>query len=124
MTLLRKWFGAVSSPWFPAPRAGWVRLKTERYARATVGGPARLSTEVTVGVSYEPGENVDNLIAYAKDLAFRAASEGEDDHSRICEYVEFELEQEYPGRPFFVETDIAGVGVQVYQPYGMPSAAP
>lgn len=95
----------------------------ERYAvgmATRVVDGAKGDVSVTVGIAYEDGDDVDALSHYAQNAArFALAAEG-GNHPGIVHIVELHMDVEHPQRPFYVETDEAGRGVQVYQPYGMP----
>lgn len=79
--------------------------------------------EVTIGLSYELGDDVLWLM-HQLDLLVMAtlsyAGGFPDMHERAVSYAEEVLDREYPGRPFFIETEHEGGGLQVYQPWGMP----
>lgn len=42
------------------------------------------------------------------------------DHLGVATWIETWCAEHYPGRAFFVEHEVDGCGVQIYQPYGMP----
>ncbi len=95
------------------------RLKTEHYA---VGEVERDGISVTVGISYDPKDNpdVEDLGHAAKRFAQVALHYEGGNHVRVVAVVRLGLEHQYPGRPYYVETREEGVGVQVFQPYGIP----
>jgi hypothetical protein len=96
-----------------------IRLKREQYA---VGEAERAGVSATVGIYYETPivDDVDALTHYAQNLARFALVAHGGNHVAISELVQLSLSMDYPNRPFYVETDEKGRGVQVYQPYGMP----
>lgn len=96
-----------------------IRLKREHYA---VGAAERYGVSATIGISYEASgeDDVAALTYYAQKLARLALVAHGGNHAAISALVQLSLDMDYPNRPFYVETDEEGRGVQVYQPYGMP----
>jgi len=93
------------------------RPAREAYAR---GYAERDGFEVTVGVEWR-SEPIAGLANWAEALA-RAAAEFAD-HATSVRHVENVVTSIYPERAYFVETERAGAGVQVFQPFGLPRVA-
>ncbi len=91
--------------------------KAERYARAYY---VEDDFEVTVGVEVRPGDDIEVLGSWAKDLAYLAVESHWKHHGKVSSYIEGSIARAYPDRAFFVETERDGLGVQVFQPYGLP----
>lgn len=94
-------------------------MKREQYATGlAVSG----NVGVTVGISYEDATASD--VAALADTAQRfgrvALASWGSQHTEIVATVQALVDRYYPNRPFYVETDEDGRGVQVFQPYGMP----
>lgn len=94
-----------------------TRPTREAYAR---GHAERDGFEVSVGVEWR-SEPIAGLAIWAWELACAAAEFG--DHATSVRHVESVIERVYPGRAYFAETERAGAGVQVFQPFGMPRNA-
>lgn len=96
-----------------------IRLKREQYA---VGEAERDGVTITVGIFYNVPitDDVGDLAREAQHFGRIALEVWGGNHEGASRSVEVMLDQEYPGRPFYVETREDGRGVQVYQPYGMP----
>jgi hypothetical protein len=96
-----------------------IRLKREQYA---TGLAERGGVSVTVGIYYEvpETEDIEELTYTAQRFGQHALDVYGGNHVDVVEEVSSLVEAEYSGRPFYVETDEKGRGVQVYQPYGMP----
>lgn len=93
-----------------------MRPTREQYIRAWVQLDG---LEVHVGVEYKDGDDVAEMADLCMDfmgIAFEASSEDED----VVMQVEQMLQHEWPDRAYFLETERAGRGVQVFQPYGLP----
>lgn len=90
------------------------RPTREAYAR---GHAVIAGFECSVGIEWR-GEPVDSLSAWAETIATAGAHHG--DHARAVRHVEAIIVDLYPERAYFVETERAGAGVQVFQPYGLP----
>lgn len=107
-------------PGVGADREGRVTRPTrEAYARgyAEVDG-----FEVTVGVEWRT-EPIASFARWVEMVAREAAALA--DHATSTRHVENIVTSTYPDRAYFVETERAGAGVQVFQPFGMPrNAAP
>lgn len=98
-------------------------VRCEYYVRASVDHPWLDYVELTVGVEYTTDDDVEEMTLQIKDLARTAAwavGEPTGFHAAYAEAVKAVVNERYPGRAFFVETDELGRGVQVYQPFGMP----
>lgn len=93
------------------------RPSREAYAR---GYAERDGFEVTVGVEWRR-EPIADLASWAEALARAAAEFG--DHATSVRHVENVIEAVYPDRAYFAETERAGAGVQVFQPFGLPRNA-
>lgn len=96
-----------------------IRLKREQYA---VGESERNGVSVTVGIYYEVPitEDIEDMTHTAQRFGWAALMVAGGNHVEVVDLVQKYVETKYPGRPFYVETDERGRGVQVYQPYGMP----
>lgn len=96
-----------------------IRLKREQYV---VGESERNGVSVTVGIYYKVPvvENIEEMTHMAQRFGWAALMVTGGNHKQVVDLVQKYVETKYPGRPFYVETDEKGCGVQVYQPYGMP----
>jgi len=93
------------------------RPAREAYAR----GYAEIDGfEVTIGVEWR-GEPIASLASWVETIA-RAAAEFAD-HATSVRHVENIVTSIYPERAYFIETERAGAGVQVFQPFGLPRVA-
>lgn len=92
-----------------------MRPKREAYARghATDG-----SYECTVGIEIRPEDITPEIFMFARRLARLGLNEAM--HSMSVAVIEREITSTHPTRAYFIETEQDGVGIQVYQPYGMP----
>ena len=91
-----------------------TRPQREAYAR---GHAVIANFECSVGIEWR-GEPVDSLSAWAETIAAAGAHHG--DHAQAVQHVEAIIVDLYPERAYFIETERAGAGVQVFQPFGMP----
>lgn len=79
--------------------------------------------EVHVGVEFRDGDDLHEMSDLCMDfmgLAFEGNSEDED----VVREVETMLQHEWPDRAYFLETERAGRGLQIYQPWGPPRNPP
>jgi len=72
--------------------------------------------EATVGIQIREDDDVDELTNYARQLAKRGLSWGYGNHVAVVGYIENTLATDYPDRAYFIETEEAGKGVQVFDP--------
>jgi hypothetical protein len=85
----------------------------EAYAR----GYAQLGdAECSVGIEIREGDPVEEMTVEARLYAARGLSWAAGNHDAVVRYIECTLAEAYPGRAYFVETEEAGRGVQVYDP--------
>jgi len=74
--------------------------------------------EVSVGLEWRAGDDIVALSEIVKMVAEDAAEH--DDHALALEAAEIRILTYWNGRAYFIETEHAGHGVQVFQPYGLP----
>ncbi len=89
----------------------------ERYVRASANC---FGTEVHAGLELRHDDNFDQLAAWLQGVAKTSLMYGRDNHVTICRHAEAAITIAYPGRAFFIESEIDGKGQQIYQPMGMP----
>ena len=98
-----------------------TRPTREAYLR---GAEKLRDVECHLGLEWRPGDNASIIGLALKFIAgtalLRSSLSEPDAHRRIVEHVESDILDRWPDRAYFVETEEAGVGVQVYQPFGMP----
>jgi hypothetical protein len=72
--------------------------------------------EATVGIEVRPGDDVEQATIDAKDYAARGLGFGGSNHDAVVRFIEVCVKEHYPDRAYFIETEEAGRGVQVYDP--------
>jgi hypothetical protein len=95
-----------------------TRPTREAYAR---GHAERDGFEVSVGVEWRADDDIAALSQLVRMVAEDAAEY--DDHALALEAAEARILTYWNGRAYFVETEHRGLGVQVYQPFGLPRNA-
>ncbi len=76
--------------------------------------------ECSPGLEMRPGDRITDIARELKVIALTALDNQRNDHERIFMEVEAAMHHRWPDRVYFVETEMDGMGVQVYQPWGMP----
>lgn len=82
-----------------------------------------VTAEVHPGLELRPGDDVDQMARELQRVGRRALQLWGDSHLEVVRQVEEFILENYPDRAYFIETEVAGRGVQVYQPFGMPRCA-
>lgn len=95
-----------------ATREAYARVWTELY-----------DNEMTVGVELREGDALAEMTLRIKDWAFYAMMDNQLEPLKQVAKVEAQIKNWYPDRAYFIETESAGRGVQVFQPYGLPRLA-
>jgi hypothetical protein len=93
----------------------------ERYARTWV---TQEGDEISIGLEWRDDDELAFFTIVLKALAQRvlnaySLADG-DFHELAVDHIERWMDEHYPDRAFFVETERQGMGVQVFQPWGLP----
>lgn len=91
-------------------------MEREAYARATVEFHG---LECSPGVELRDGDDVERMINQVRMCA-REALWRHKTHEAVVGEVERFIKVVWPGRAYFIETERNGMGVQIFQPYGLP----
>jgi len=92
--------------------------KREAYAR---GYACDDQDEITIGIEFrEDEDDAHNMPYLARTWANEALSYCGFSFLEAVKFLEKKVQQVYPDRAYFIETERDGEGVQVFQPYGLP----
>lgn len=91
----------------------------EVYARAWATMPG---IELTIGVALhnETPAQIREMTTQLWEIAHNALSQQLDVYTAAVAYAEKRVLEFWPGRPYFIESEEDGQGVQVFQPWGLP----
>ena len=92
----------------------------EVYARAWVTYLPGVEMSVGVAIRNESGPEIREMTMRLYELAFDALFRGMDVYTDAPAYVEQKIHEYWVGRPYFIESEEDGRGVQVFQPWGIP----
>ena len=93
-------------------------MAIEQYARTTAlfVDDVNRQMECTPGLEYRDEDDIELLTSEIGDAALEALCDGQPDHKHVSGFVVGWILSNYPDRAYFVETEINGRGVQVYDP--------
>lgn len=94
-----------------------MRPAREAYVRVSY---MRAGFEVHPGVELCDGDSVDAMMDLLGAFAEAAHRTQGPHHVHVTQHMEALIAKEWPERAYFIETESARGGVQVYQPFGMP----
>lgn len=78
------------------------------------------NTEMTVGLELREGDELAQINIRLRDKAWQALIDNQSDHLAAVAHVEAYIKVTYPDRAYFLEVERDDMGVQVFQPYGLP----
>lgn len=78
------------------------------------------NTEMTIGLELRDGDELAPLTIRMRDRAFNALVNNQADPLVAVYHVESWIRLLWPDRAYFIEIERDDMGVQVFQPYGLP----